>query len=300
MAEVRKTIYLSTNLNYFLYMAETLYIIGNGFDLHHGLKTSYRDFRESFAKKKYVLWKYLYDIYGEAIYDDLWWSTFEEMLARIDYNHLIQTYNGIAMGAYKVQNLLKGTLPPLFGAWIKQMDINVNPDTSLNIDSNALFFTFNYTHLLEKAYQIKEQNVWHIHGSIYDIDNIVVGHDSDERMLWKRYEEYKKICKNVNSNFAEEINRMVDKGAKRVKYRIDEHKDEFYSLYQNIKQIIVMGFSLNEIDMPYIKAIIDANDDVSNLKWTIYYHNDGEDKEMNDKLINLGINRGNINKPIKW
>lgn len=30
-----------------------LYIIGNGFDLHHGLKSSYNDFRETYDPKNY-------------------------------------------------------------------------------------------------------------------------------------------------------------------------------------------------------------------------------------------------------
>ena len=32
-------------------MTDTLYIIGNGFDLHHGLKTSYAGSRKKYAKK---------------------------------------------------------------------------------------------------------------------------------------------------------------------------------------------------------------------------------------------------------
>jgi hypothetical protein len=38
-------------------MNDKLYIIGNGFDRHHGLKTSYDDFRVNHAKNSPDLWK---------------------------------------------------------------------------------------------------------------------------------------------------------------------------------------------------------------------------------------------------
>ena len=53
-------------------MNDKLYIIGNGFDLHHGLKTSYDDFRENQAKKSPDLWKLLKIIYGNRINESLW------------------------------------------------------------------------------------------------------------------------------------------------------------------------------------------------------------------------------------
>ena len=75
-------------------MTDTLYIIGNGFDLHHGLKTSYSNFRDDHAKKG-SLWNDLLDIYGDSqLNDEYWWRDFENMLGRIDYSNLINTRNG--------------------------------------------------------------------------------------------------------------------------------------------------------------------------------------------------------------
>ena len=61
-------------------MFNKLYFIGNGFDLHHGLKTSYLNFRDDYIKKKSsVLWNDLLDIYGDAPQNDnLWWKDFDE------------------------------------------------------------------------------------------------------------------------------------------------------------------------------------------------------------------------------
>ena len=72
-----------------------LFIIGNGFDLSHGIKSSYKDFRE-YLKRKYAPTEHeIYDIPTinlEHIYDysdiaDFWfnvfdieWSKFEDSL----------------------------------------------------------------------------------------------------------------------------------------------------------------------------------------------------------------------------
>ena len=52
-------------------MTDTLYIIGNGFDLHHELPTSYASFR-NYANKRQSLSKWLNAIYGDAINNSEW------------------------------------------------------------------------------------------------------------------------------------------------------------------------------------------------------------------------------------
>ncbi len=129
-------------------MTDTLYIIGNGFDLHHGLRTSYANFRDDYIKKKsFVLWNDLLDIYGSAPQkDDLWWKDFENMLGKVDYESLTKLHNGEAIGFMKVKNLMKGKLPPLFGKWIKDIDSQIDVtkiELMDDIDANSMFFTFN-------------------------------------------------------------------------------------------------------------------------------------------------------------
>ena len=281
-------------------MNDTLYIIGNGFDLHHGLNTSYSSFRDNCAKKSTILWGVLTEIYGDSVNEDMWWSDFEEMLAKIHYLNLVHTHNGDAMGAMKVQKLLNGTIPPFFGGWIRDLNHKTQIDESLNINPRSLFFTFNYTLTLENVYHVKAENVWHIHGSIKDVDNIVVGHDSDERKLFVEYIAYKDESESIRSDIADNIIKMAANGAKNVNIRIANHEAEFSSLYQNIKHIIVMGFSFNDIDKPYIEAIMNTNTNVGSVDWTIYYHSDGDDKEIINKLMQMGIERNQINVPIKW
>lgn len=280
-------------------MKYTLYIIGNGFDLHHGLNTSYLNFRNYCVRNATSLWKNLSEIYGDTINRDMWWSDFENKLGNINYTSLALSYNGLAMGEQKVQNLFKGMLPPLFGKWIKQIRKSPQKDTSLNIDTESLFFTFNYTLVLEEVYHIDENNVWHIHNSVKNPDNIIIGHDSDERVLFSTYLSNKSNYI-VSPDFVDRVNRKIAQGSKNVKMIIENHKDRFFDVYSQIKHIVVMGFSFNEIDMPYIKAIIEANKNAADIDWTIYFHSKGEDKVFIRKLLQIGIDCSKINATINW
>ena len=275
---------------------DTLYIIGNGFDLHHGLNTSYKNFRDNVVLKAPNLWKQLTDIYGDDVTKNMWWSDFEAKLADINYNHLLNSDNGVAMGGMKVQNFLTGQLPPLFGKWIKSINLNIVPENELDIDKDALFFTFNYSLVLEIIYEVNKDNIWHIHNSIEEVDKIIVGHDSDLNTLISNY-NLNRGNKQYNSWIVDNIIPFAAEGAKDVEKRIADNMENF-NKYSNIKHIISMGFSFNEIDMPYIKAIISSNTNKKNIDWTIYYHQEGEDDIIIEKLKKIGIKEIQINKQV--
>lgn len=281
-------------------MTDTLYIIGNGFDLHHGLRTSYANFRDNYIHKNGRLWNVMSTIYGNQLNSELWWSDFENMLAEIDYEHLVKSHNGEALGAPKVENLLKNMLPPLFEEWIRSLNTNVKESNLLEINPEAQFFTFNYTLLLEQTYHVKEENVWHIHNSIKDNDSIIVGHDADQSSLFKLLQSYNNhhLRTHIRPNIQDLINQEIAKGAKKVKDRIELNKDKFYN-YNTIKHFIVMGFSFNDIDMPYIKKIIEVNHNIADTDWDPYWHSDGENVDMKNKLIEFGLNEEKISLK-KW
>lgn len=277
-------------------MLDKLYIIGNGFDLHHGLKTSYKHFCDSYAKKNHYLWGELSKLYGSKIHQDVWWSDFETMLGKIDYDNLINSKNGVALGPNDVRNFLMFNLRTLFGEWIKTIDCNCQPDESLNIDKGSLFFTFNYTLVLENVYGIKDDNVWHIHNSIKDSHNginPIVGHDTNMRQLTMYVNSERNDNPELNTDFAQRVNNELLKGAKKVS-NIITNNDEKFSQYSSIKHFVVMGFSFNDIDMPYIKKIIDSNNNISEADWTLYWHSGNEISNMISQLKALDINESNI------
>lgn len=180
-------------------------------------------------------------------------------------------------------------LPPLFGKWIKQIGGNPQMDKDLNIDTDALFFSFNYTLVLERTYHIDEKKVWHIHNSIENPDNIIIGHDSDEGKLYSTYLS-NKTNYIVSPDFVDRINRKTAQGSKKVKKIIENQGDRFRSLYSQIKHIVVMGFSFNDIDMPYIEKIWSVNEHKKDTIWTLYVYTP-EDESIIGKLIAMGVNK---------
>lgn len=276
-------------------MTDTLYIIGNGFDLHHGLQTSYANFRDNYAQKNEWLWNAMSTIYGDKLNDKLWWRDFERMLGEIDYEHLIRSYNGKALSAVRVENLLKNMLPPLFGKWVSGLNTNIEKDNSLRINPEAHFFTFNYTLLLEQTYHVKEYNIWHIHNSIKDNNNIIVGHDADGGALLQQHLLYNEshLANHIRPDIQDLIDQGIVKGAKKVKDRIELNKNKF-NKYSRVKHFIMMGFSFNDIDEPYIKKIIEVNRNITDTDWKLYWYSDGEDMDMKNKLIKFGVNEENI------
>lgn len=280
-------------------MAETLYIIGNGFDLHHKLNTSYSSFRD-YARKKQKLTNWLSSIYGKAIYKSEWWWQFEENLAKVDYTNLMRSLNGNgnALGFMQIKNLFNN-LPFFFNEWLNSLELDVQPDCNLNLDSNAMFFTFNYTLLLEKIYNINPHNIWHIHNSLIDKDKkLIVGHDSNNGELFKLFlTEKEKNGINI-SGFTDDVRRELLAGAKNVSARIFNNKELFYR-YSYVKHYIAMGFSFNRIDMPYIEKIVSVNHLIENSQWTLYCHSNKEAISIKEQLERININGNNI-KIIKW
>lgn len=133
----------------------SLYIIGNGFDLHHGIPSNYRDFGHYLAAVDR-------DTYLEVeayfnVDDEFWWQ-FEQQLANFDADLAIDNASQFLMsyGADdwrdsghhdyqfeldRVVNVISKTLHERFAQWVRQLSIpsfsscNTEP---LQLDPNAL------------------------------------------------------------------------------------------------------------------------------------------------------------------
>jgi hypothetical protein len=194
-------------------------------------------------------------------------------------------------------------LPFFFGDWIKKVNDTIIRDCNhkrVDIDKNALFFSFNYTTTLEQLYGVKSDNICHIHKCVTNLQQnercLIVGHDSTLGQLMHNANYYNT---SLSPQFVDDINREVEKGAKKVRDRILDSSNDF-SKYSGIKHFIIMGFSLNDIDKPYIEKIISVNHGISNADWTLYYHAKGENESLKKKLMSLGIKEENIKEPMYW
>lgn len=170
-----------------------LYVIGNGFDLWHGIPSSYREFK-SFVKEHD---RDLFDAVETYLGAEEDWSDLESALASIDVDSVIEDLDHFMVSyaaddwsdayhhdfQYEVERVverLSATLRIQFGKWIRQLAIpnHFSAGKRLqSIDANGLFLTFNYTATLRERYGVPDAHVLHIHGCA-DLEDsaLILGH----------------------------------------------------------------------------------------------------------------------------
>lgn len=241
----------------------TLYIIGNGFDLWHGLPTRYQDFYY-FAQEK------LDEI--ENYYSFDWskvdpWHDFENALGAFDWHEFYETYNNVDVhsekfstsSAYGLTDELDEEgdnyveeIRELFQEWISEIDIS-EADIKMSFEDGSKFINFNYTSTLQSTYNIPDDRILHIHGKAETDYDLIFGHG-------ETMEEMPELDENGDSNrtmFSD-----AEAAAKHPFYAFQKpvgrvlktHKTFFKSL-SSIRKIIVIGHSLNKIDLPYFHEI---------------------------------------------
>ena len=192
-----------------------LVVIGNGFDIAHGLHTKYSDFMEyllSYEQKPEVIkGRFIrldsvslqdqarhrfYEAISKYIPEQDLWSSFEEALAVLDDEQLQDDNSCYLLGygdenwrdsahhdfQYMIGEALSfaSDIPSYFSQWIGNIDTRVPPQISSQIISrNCLFLNFNYTDTLETAYGISAGWILYIHGKALRGDRLILGHHSD-------------------------------------------------------------------------------------------------------------------------
>ncbi len=233
-----------------------LYIIGNGFDLFHGYKTSYDDFFRYLLNNNYgntlsTLNKYWCGTGKNGGF----WSDFEENLGSLlDYESLMMDateystditdenpkYNGVEI---EVEHIFRPVvdLKKVIINFIKDATNNP-PNSPINIDINAKFINFNYSKTLEVIYQINTDNIFYIHGNIDDKE-VILGHRADNP-----FESYRATDED-SYDFSVEIgvdraNGCFDEISKNSEQIILDNTAYFENL-KEIKEIVVLGHSLS-------------------------------------------------------
>ena len=227
-----------------------LYIIGNGFDLAHGLKTTYFDFAEYLKKESPGFFNYLNNIYNE---DELW-SNFEEALGKLNIEKVNYIENIIGIKDFNSLFLPKEIKEELC-KWLNSIDYNATK--KFKIEKNDIYFSFNYTDTLNKVYNIDIENIEYIHCiSAYLLfgaaDELIIGHN--------------------NSDFNQSS--LLKNTYKNTKENIKKHKEWFNKLNKiDISEIIIIGFSYSSIDFEYFKKISEL---LPNANWKFTYYNDND------------------------
>jgi hypothetical protein len=187
-------------------MAKTLYIIGNGFDIYHGLDTRYQFFAFYLQKNNSELYDLLVQYYGlpdldphdpDSKYDPLW-SQFEKALAGLDVETVLddntnylpdygsddfrdRDYHAFQIEMELIIDKLTKELFNAFKDFILSVQFPDSIDSKyLAFKENAIFLNFNYTDTLEKYYGINRGKIIYIHGKAKEIGTeLVLGHGVD-------------------------------------------------------------------------------------------------------------------------
>lgn len=285
-----------------------LFIIGNGFDRDHELKTSYDNFREYLISNTPIETNHLIMPEplqlpeGEIEYDEIevlsmlfyliseaessndMWSNVEASLACLNYAEILDCYD--YMDLWKMaknnedisSNLVIPTLTiqQLFSEWINTIDVNkakIKKDFRKLLSKKDLFLTFNYTNTLEEIYNVSSNNICYIHGR--QNEEILFGHGdihSDEKADY-----FMANYIGAEKNLAE-----IHEGLrKRTDIALSKNADFFERLADdNIYEIYSYGFSFSGVDTIYIKKICER---VNTQKVTWYFH-DFDQENHNDYI----------------
>lgn len=167
---------------------QNLIIIGNGFDRHHNMKTSYhnyRDFLISTGKEDIV--EFLEK--GREFEPDWLWNDLESNIGLLEYESaycFLLDYGSDEWRdsahhdfQYEISTMTDywPGLKDYLAEWIKSIPYG-SPDAKLNllINSASIFLSFNYTNTLEKLYGIPKEKITYIHGDVSQTDNLILGH----------------------------------------------------------------------------------------------------------------------------
>ena len=280
----------------------TLHIVGNGFDLAHGIASSYDDF------KNYA-WKHG-DQYQmgllETCYPDVnpkngelyLWSDLERALGNPDFQAAfeastddIQLEDGHE-GRYiaQMEDAPEFSLGMMFDAfhrafedWVNDIDNNVDPIPNLShFGGGDNYLSFNYIDTLEKVYGVPRNRINYIHGRRNSNDEIIVGHHavvnaidhlSDDPMVYE-YQGY--------DNIANEVNKQ-----RKLTSDIIANNSEYWQSLGQVDKVMVYGHSLTDVDMDYFHEVAKHVKGVCEWHFSIHYNDPISRKKAVDHIVSV-------------
>ncbi len=269
---------------------ECLYIIGNGFDLKHGMATKYSDFKRwLFENGRIDVIQELQKAFPAQHGDDyILWSDFEKALGLYDINVVLNwswedlyltevSIGGQVFGApnFLLNTRLPDILSEAFAEWACSIP-KPNTPKEYALDRCAYFLSFNYTDTLEVLYGIPEESITHIHGRASLKDKLVVGHNReiDPGDYWDESLDMRE------NN--ERMQRLMDMNELRKPYwEIMERNRFFFQKLGGIRDVFVLGHSCAEVDVPYFRKVKETVDSEAIWHFSPY----GEEDRL--RIINL-------------
>lgn len=284
-----------------------LYLIGNGFDIHHGIACKYSDFHNWLRENNPMVENRLFQVYNLHDGGDLW-ASLENNLGEISIRAILDGYvygpmlifikrfdgetivlnmddftETIGEIGLTLERLYDG-LYKEFTNWILQLG-NANPAQKVKINKdNAKFISFNYTQTLEQIYSVLPSNILYIHGCAAKNDNLIFGHNMTEDKLLENWED----------NYSEEELTALIAAAKEMQilykdvYLEIEKNNAFWETIKQVKKIHVWGLSLSDADLPYIKHI-NAIVNHENIQWEFSWFSESDKNRIEKVIADTGI-----------
>ena len=275
----------------------TLYIIGNGFDLAHGMNTRYVDFRRWLVENGRIdVIEELQSAYPSRIGGDfLLWSDFETALGQYDIDKVINwswedlflTHFSIGGRRFDSPNFFLETqlnhiINSVFSEWVRHIQLAVKAVFQLSLD--AQYITFNYTDTLEVLYHIPEQQILHIHGRASKGEDLIVGHNRqiDHRDFWndsidmrENNERMQRLC-DMN-DLCKPFNEII------------KRNEVFFQSLGSVRNIYVRGHSCGEIDYPYFRKI--KTSVAAGAHWHFYPYTEDDARRIGKLKEAIGIQK---------
>jgi hypothetical protein len=234
------------------------------------------------------------------------WHKFEDNLGKYDHEIIFSECNHLDIGDDKFKlSMLYGledelseqtdnivsTLQDAFSEWINSIEIYPEAIVErLNITSNSLFLSFNYTTTLEKIYNIPKNSILYIHGCAERYDDLIFGHgvDIDEEPEFDVYGE------SLRTPFSDAIasSRYPLSALKKPVSEIINRNITFFSSLSGLEQVLILGHSISDVDHPYFMKIKENVPD--NCKWVVSYYSNDEIEKHKKNLSACGVDVTNI------
>lgn len=261
---------------------DTLFVIGNGFDLWQGLSTSYSAFQDYYIRHRDEIMRHLrirmHDFIDERgatvkvsdveiVYGDPFdpgelnadfWGAFETSLQDIDAERLNLFFDKDKSGLRQMNRTIRNAkriLQTAFCDWIAALSI-AEEDAGFHFGDNCLFINFNYTDTLLKRFSVRAEQEYHIHGEATDRDSIIFGHSLHPQLPEEQLYRFGGRFRGLY---------YVDK----LLYETDKHVEDNIQLLcmflaahgvmcEEISDIFVLGHSMSPPDIEYFAFLMRA------------------------------------------
>lgn len=265
-----------------------LYIIGNGFDLKHGLPSRYSDFARFCEITNWKLYEQINLLFPNITKESLW-SNFEEGLGSVDTDKLYSLFYKAYKSDKRNDGFLKlhTELKSCFRDWIISLKtLTEKLQRRFVFDNNDCFITFNYTNTLEASYNIKDDRILHIHGYATHYDekyftDYIFGHKQPEEKSQDIIDSFDYLRKDFSNSL-------------RKDFKVTELSDKITIWKQEgfeFEKIVVLGHSLNEIDDDYMQKILAL---LLNTPWVVEYLNLEDYYRKKNNLQRLPLPNTNV------